>query len=50
VLFFKSELGFAFISELNSGDLVLNEKEFLELQSSNYFENIIKHSNKVEDL
>jgi len=50
VLFFKSDLGFDFIKELNSGDLVLNEEEFQELKSSDYFENIIKHSHKVENL
>ncbi|MDQ7009061.1 MAG: DEAD/DEAH box helicase [Candidatus Gracilibacteria bacterium] len=50
LLFFKSDLGIDFISELNSGDLVLNKEEFEQLQSSKYFDNIIKHSYKVEDL
>ena len=50
LLFFKSDLWIDFISELNSWDLVLNEEEFEQLQSSKYFENIIKHSYKVEDL
>jgi len=50
VLFFKSDLGFDFINELNYGDLVLNEEEFQELKSSDYFENIIKYSHKVENL
>jgi len=50
LIFFKSDLWFKFISELNSGDLILNEEEFEQLQSSKYFENIISHSHKVEDL
>jgi hypothetical protein len=30
--------------------LVLNEEEFEQLKSSPYFENIIKHSNSIDDL
>ena len=50
LLFFKSDLWFKFIEELNSWDLVLNEEEFKELKNSKYFENILKHTNNVEDL
>jgi len=50
LLFFKSDLGFDFINELNSGDLSLSEEEFEQLKSSAYFENIIKHSNSIDDL